>query len=119
MTVRPDTEKRFEDAVVEALLAHGWELGKPENYVPELGLDKTDLEFFVRHTQFDEWERLWEIYGEYPTVPFRNLVAREIDDAGRSRRPAPRCEGPRHQDQAGIFPTRPHPSGRGAGPVRG
>ena len=82
MTVRPDTEKRFEDAVVEALLAHGWELGKPENYVPELGLDKTDLEFFVRHTQFDEWERLWEIYGEYPTVPFRNLVAREIDARG-------------------------------------
>ena len=70
-------------AVVEALLAHDWEQeGDPENFVPELGLDKAELEFFVRQTQLDEWERLWEVYGEYPTVPFRNLVAREIDARG-------------------------------------
>lgn len=82
MTGRPDTEKPFECAVVEALLAHDWEQGDPENFVPELGLDKAELEFFVRQTQLDEWERLWEVYGEYPTVPFRNLVAREIDARG-------------------------------------
>ncbi|GAA2724043.1 type I restriction endonuclease subunit R [Actinocorallia aurantiaca] len=75
-------EGMFENAVEAALLRHGWAVGEPVNYDPELGLDTADLRVFLAATQPKQWERLRTAYGEDPAGPFARLVAREIDSRG-------------------------------------
>jgi len=77
-------EARFEDAVVDSLHASGWEKGRAEFYRPELGLDTSELFWFIGATQAKVWEQLIVAHGgaNAAQAEFAKLVAKEIDDRG-------------------------------------
>lgn len=78
-----DVEARFEDAIESALLGNGW-LAGPANYSPELGLDTSELESFIKETQPDQVEQLAVAHGGIDAAQreLAKLVASEIDDRG-------------------------------------
>ncbi|MEU6036047.1 DEAD/DEAH box helicase family protein [Actinomadura sp. NPDC047616] len=57
-------EKVFVDHIVAHLTENDrWELGSPDDYRPELGLDTAQLFTFIGATQPEEWDELLGYYG--------------------------------------------------------
>jgi type I restriction enzyme R subunit len=79
-------EVAFEDAIVEALVAHGgYTRGVPTNYDPAVALDSAELMTFLGATQADELEELVRRNGGDPNVTQRRFVerlAKQIDERG-------------------------------------
>ena len=73
-------ESRFGDAIVAALLAGGWELGRNADYRPEIGLDTNQLLTFIGATQAAEWEELVTYYGGDRDATQRGFV-KQVDRA--------------------------------------
>lgn len=59
-------EKQFEFEIEAALLAQGYEKGKPEDYDPALVLLPKTVVRFVQATQPKEWAKLKEQYKDDP-----------------------------------------------------
>ncbi|WP_103336818.1 type I restriction endonuclease subunit R [Amycolatopsis sp. CA-126428] len=82
---RAHTEEPFEDTIVEALVTSGWRPGDKDAYLPDLGLDPSQLVPFVEATQPDAWKTLEQFAGGNPAVAekeFLRLVAKQIDQRG-------------------------------------
>jgi type I restriction enzyme R subunit len=79
-------ERLFEDAIEAHLLEHGaYEKGIASFFVPELGLDTTELFAFIGTTQINEWESLIGRYGGNQgntQTGFAKRLAVEIDSRG-------------------------------------
>ncbi len=79
-------ERLFEDAIEAHLLEHGgYEKGIASFFVPELGLDTSELFAFIGKTQIKHWERLVGLYGGdqgNAQRGFARRLAKEIDGRG-------------------------------------
>ncbi|WFE60231.1 type I restriction endonuclease [Micromonospora sp. WMMD712] len=73
-------ESKFGDAIVEAMLTHGWELGSSADYRPDLGLDTGQLFAFIGATQAAEWDELVTLYGGDQAAAQRGF-AKRLDQA--------------------------------------
>lgn len=75
------TEFRFQNEMIELLLANGWLLGKPENYNRELALYPEDLLGFVKASQDSEWQKFCKLYPNDPEQKFLERVATQLNKA--------------------------------------
>jgi type I restriction enzyme R subunit len=79
-------ERLFEDAIEAHLLEHGgYEKSIASFFVPDLGLDTTELFAFIGKTQIKEWESLVARYGGdqgNAQRGFAKRLAAEIDNRG-------------------------------------
>ncbi|MFI2662588.1 type I restriction endonuclease subunit R [Micromonospora carbonacea] len=73
-------ESKFGDAIVEALLAGGWELGSSADYRPDFGLDTGQLFAFIGATQPTEWDELVTLYAGDQAAAQRGF-AKRLDQA--------------------------------------
>src|SRR4051794_33122977 len=76
------TEKGFEQAVEDHLLAHGYAKGDPKQFDPRLALHPATLAVFLRDTQPKEWARLEAAYGAEVQARVMGTVARDLDTRG-------------------------------------
>ena len=82
--MKPD-EKRFEEAIEDHLLNHGYLKSAPSHFDAVLGLDTAELYAFIGDTQIKEWEALLGRYGNDPDNAqrgFAKRLAAEIDARG-------------------------------------
>jgi type I restriction enzyme, R subunit len=73
------TEFKFQNDMINQLVANGWLLGKPENYNRELALYEEDLLGFVKETQDEEWQKFCKLYPNNPEQKFLERVASQLN----------------------------------------
>ncbi|WP_223145937.1 type I restriction endonuclease subunit R [Iodobacter fluviatilis] len=74
-------ELAFQNDIIAQLLAHGWLLGKADQYNRELALYSDDLLGFVQETQDGEWQKFCANYPKEPKQRFLELVAKQLQKA--------------------------------------
>jgi type I restriction enzyme R subunit len=74
-------ESVFQSDMIAHLLAHGWLLGKSENYNRELALYPEDLLGFVQDTQDEQWQKFCALYPNNPEQKFLERVANQLNKA--------------------------------------
>lgn len=74
-------ELTFQNDIINQLLAHGWLLGKADQYNRELALYSEDLLGFVQETQDGEWQKFCANYPKEPEQRFLELVAKQLQKA--------------------------------------
>jgi type I restriction enzyme, R subunit len=74
-------ELTFQNDIINQLLAHGWLLGKADQYNRELALYSEDLLGFVQETQDSEWQKFCSNYPKEPEQRFLELVAKQLQKA--------------------------------------
>ena len=55
-------ERKFQDDIIQQLLAQGWQLGTPDNYQRDIALYREDVLRFVKTTQAQEWEKFCRVF---------------------------------------------------------
>ncbi len=75
-------EKKFESEIEAALLAHGYEKGKPEDYEPSLVMLPGTVLRFVKATQPKEWAKLREQHQAQVEDRFLARLASEVERRG-------------------------------------
>jgi type I restriction enzyme, R subunit len=75
------TEFRFQNDMINQLVANGWMLGNPENYNRELALYDEDLLCFVKETQDSQWQKFCKLYPNNPEQKFLERVASQLNKA--------------------------------------
>ncbi len=73
-------EAAFGNAIVAALLEHGWREGNRSHYRPHLGLDTAQLFEFIDKTQAADWAELIALYGGDPNTAQAGF-AKRVDQA--------------------------------------
>jgi type I restriction enzyme R subunit len=63
MSSRQYTEKAFEAAIEDHLLAHGYQKGDPETFDRSLALDPGEVIAFIKETQPKDWNYLQSQLG--------------------------------------------------------
>ncbi len=76
------TERGFEQAIEDHLLAHGYEKGDPTAFKADLALDPDTFIRFLRDTQPKEWARLSGLYGIEVGDRVVQRVAESLDQRG-------------------------------------
>ncbi len=76
------TERGFEQAIQDHLLAHGYERGDPANFRAGLALDPDTLIRFFEDTQPKEWAKLSGLYGIEVEDRVIQRVAESLDQRG-------------------------------------
>lgn len=74
-------EHTFQNDMIRQLQAHGWLLGKAENYNRELALYPEDVIGFVKDTQDDQWQKFCALYPVQPEQKFLERLAQQLNKA--------------------------------------
>ncbi len=75
------SERKFQDEIIDALIANGWLLGDSKNYNRELALYEEDLLGFVKDTQDVQWQKFCKLYPNNPEQKFLERVASQLNKA--------------------------------------
>ena len=76
------TEKGFERAIEDHLLAHGYEKGDPAAFHAGLALDPTTLVRFLKESQPKEWAKLSSLYGSEVEERVVQTIGQNLDGRG-------------------------------------
>jgi len=76
------SEKTFETAIIESLLANGYSEGNTSDYSAELGMFKADILQFLRTTQAKQWDKLAAIHGDDVENRLIQRLYKEMDLRG-------------------------------------
>lgn len=74
-------ELTFQNDMIRQLQAHGWLLGKAENYNRELALYPEDVIGFVKDTQDEQWQKFCALYPVQPEQKFLERLAQQLNKA--------------------------------------
>jgi type I restriction enzyme R subunit len=82
---RVHAEQRFEDAIEHHLLdVAGYEMGDPQNFDAERGIDSLQFLWFVRDTQPETWQALEDLHGTQMADVLLADLCKALDGAGGS-----------------------------------
>jgi type I restriction enzyme R subunit len=72
-------EYRFQNEMIQHLLASGWQLGSPANYNRALALYSEDLLGLVQQAHPKQWQKHCALYPNNPEQKFLERVASQLD----------------------------------------
>ena len=74
------SENTFETAIEQSLVNHGgYEKGDSSDYIPSLGMFKTDVINFLKQSQHRNWEKISEIHGNEVENRVIQRIYKEMD----------------------------------------
>jgi type I restriction enzyme R subunit len=84
MSDKAHLESTLEKLITDYLVKHDWLQGINTNYDRNLGLDVSELFYFITKSQSEAWERLKVLHGSEDNAirKFADRLAREIDSRG-------------------------------------
>jgi type I restriction enzyme, R subunit len=99
-------EARFQQDIIDAMVARGWQAGEPGRYDRTHALYPEDLIGYFQEAYPERWEKFREFHPHDPEQSLIKAVARGLEKQGHAGRAAPRLQGAgrAHRDCAASGP---------------
>lgn len=80
--MKKHTEIRFEEAIEEYLLSHGYQKGDPKDFVSDYAIFPNDIVSYIKLSQKNYWDKIEEFHGVRSFEVLVQAVSKELDSKG-------------------------------------